>query len=466
MTVADARRACSCSDFSRTDLFRRVAAQAGSGLPAIEPGMPTPAGTGLSRRSFLLRTAGVAVAVYGGGALNGRLLEDGIAHAAVHGTGNGRVLVSVFLEGGIDSLNVLFPAFDGRYYDLRPQLALKQSDGTPFAEDPRLRWHPSAAALDTLHREGKVSVMPGIGYDHPDKSHFTSRHYWEVGATDAHVVTGWLGRFLDVTGSPDNPLQGLSLDNLLQPALATGRVPVASLDGPDRYAYVVPKLEAENDLLDALAELGRVNAKAKDPALRQAAAAAAQAHRLRSDLHAFDGGIKSPVAYPNASGNNADFPRRLQGLAAMLAQGLPLRAVALRAPGMFDTHSDQANELASDLKLAADSLLAFQRDLEARGLADRVLVHVWSEFGRRAKENGSLGTDHGAAGVGFLIGSRARGKMVGEFPGLQNLDEQGNLRPTSDFRGVYSALFEQWFDTDAAQVIPNASQFARPALLK
>jgi uncharacterized protein (DUF1501 family) len=133
---------------------------------------------------------------------------------------------------------------------------------------------------------------------------------------------------------------------------------------------------------------------------------------------------------------------------------------------MFDTHSDQAAELTTDLKLTADSLLAFQRDLEARGIADKVLVHVWSEFGRRAKENGSLGTDHGAAGVGFLIGTRARGKMVGEFPGLDRLDEQGNLRATSDFRGIYSALFEQWFETDAAQIIPSAAQFARPALLK
>ena len=98
-----------------------------------------------------------SVAVYGGGGLTGRMFEDGIANAA---TTDGRVLVSVFLEGGIDSLSVLFPAFDGAYYDLRPRLALKQSDGTPFAEDPRLRWHPSAAGLDTLHSEGKVSVMP------------------------------------------------------------------------------------------------------------------------------------------------------------------------------------------------------------------------------------------------------------------------------------------------------------------
>ena len=106
----------------------------------------------------------------------------------------------------------------------------------------------------------------------------------------------------------------------------------------------------------------------------------------------------------------------------MLAAGLPLRCVALHAPGMYDTHSDQADDLSNGLKLTADSLLAFQRDLEARGLADRVLVHVWSEFGQRVQENGSLGTDHGAAGIGFLIGSCVRERMVGEFPVLDRLD--------------------------------------------
>jgi uncharacterized protein (DUF1501 family) len=112
-------------------------------------------------------------------------------------------------------------------------------------------------------------------------------------------------------------------------------------------------------------------------------------------------------------------------------------------------------------------LLAFQRDLEARGLADRVLVHVWSEFGRRAKENGSAGTDHGAAGVGFLLGTRVKGTMVGEFPGLDTgLDHNGNVTATSDFRAVYAGLLEQWFATDAAAVLPGVGGFARPTLLK
>jgi len=460
-----ARHACSCSDFSRTELLRRVAAEAGRGLPTIEPGMPIPAGTGLSRRSFIARSAGLALAVYGGNRLSAAAFDEGIAEAA--STSGSRVLVSVFMEGGWDSLSVLFPAGDSRYYALRPKLALPASSGLAFSEDSRLLWHPSAAAIATLHAEGKVAVLPGIGYDHPDKSHFTSRHYWEVGATDAHLRTGWLGRFLDATGTADNPLQGVSLDNRLQPALATARVPVASLDGPDRYGFAPgkgAKFPLEGDMLEAVAQLGAAHARAKDPALRQAADAAAQAHRLRGSLSQLAGGVTSPVPYPQAQKD--DFPRRLAGLAAMLSAGLPLRCVAMRAPGMYDTHSDQAADLSDGLKLSADSLLAFQRDLEARGLADRVLVHVWSEFGRRAKENGSLGTDHGAAGLGFLIGSRVRGSMVGEFPGLDHLDEQGNLRPSADFRGIYSAIFEQWFATDAGLVIPNAGSFARPQLLK
>jgi uncharacterized protein (DUF1501 family) len=150
----------------------------------------------------------------------------------------------------------------------------------------------------------------------------------------------------------------------------------------------------------------------------------------------------------------------------MIARGMPMRVIALTAPGQYDTHSDQPTALADGLKLTSDSLLAFQRDLEARNIADRVLVLAWSEFGRRAEQNGSSGTDHGAAGTAFLIGTRAAGTMIGEFPGLARLDDDGNVRATSDFRGVYASLLEQWLGADAGKIIPNAHSFARPVLLK
>ena len=137
----------------------------------------------------------------------------------------------------------------------------------------------------------------------------------------------------------------------------------------------------------------------------------------------------------------------------MIAAGLPLRCVTMSAPGMYDTHADQENGLPEALDLTGASIHAFQRDLESRGIADRVLVLVWSEFGRRVEENGSIGTDHGAAGIGLLIGSRVRGQMLGEFPGLaaSGLDAQGNLRATFDYRSLYCSLLEEWFGTDAAR---------------
>jgi uncharacterized protein (DUF1501 family) len=447
-----------CNEFSRSQAIRR--AIAGAGLPEIEAGMPLPAGTGLSRRTFLARSAGLALAVYGAGRLP--LLDDGIAAAA---GGTDRVLVTVFLQGGADSLSMLFPVGDPLYRKLRPQLAL--SAGDPFAEDDRLHWHPSLAPLTALHGEGKLSVLPAVGYTHPDQSHFTSRHFWEVGATDAGLRTGWLGRYLDRVGTPDNPLQGLSLDYQLAPVLATARMPVAAVAGPDAYRFWSPNVwgQVETRMLEALASFGR-HASSADPALRDAGRIAAQSERLRGQLAPFaeKGALALPPGYPQSK---SAFPKQLAGLAAMLGAGLPLRCVALSGPGQYDTHADQPDALAQGLSLTAASLLAFQRDLEARGLADRVLTLVWSEFGRRAQENGSRGTDHGAAGAAYVMGTRAAGRMVGEFPGLgTGLDENGNVRPTSDFRGLYAGLLEQWLGVDADGIVPAAGTFARPQIVK
>ena len=451
-----------CNEFSRSSILRKAVAQAGSGLPAIEPGMPVPAGTGLDRRSFLARSVGLALAVYGGSALAPRAFDHGIAQALAAG-GPDTVLVSVFLDGGADNLSLLFPHGDPEYRRLRPKLALPDS-GLVFPEDTRLRWHPSAAAFHTLHNEGKLSVLPAVGYTDADQSHFTSRHYWEVGDTNARLQTGWLGRYLDRVGSNDNPLQGVSLDGDLSPSLATAKKPVAALSGAGNYSFWAPGVwgQVEERMLDAVGSLGA--SRGKDPALAAARAVTFQSHRLRQQMAQFDSDITSPVPYPKSE---SGFPDQMAGLAAMLGSGLPLHCVALSAYGMYDTHSDQAEDLANGLKLTSDTLLAFQRDLEARGLANRVLTLVWSEFGRRAEENGSDGTDHGAAGIGLLMGTRVRGNMIGEFPGLKNgLDDDGNLKATVDYRSIYCSVLEQWLQTDADAVIPRAKSFARVPLLR
>jgi uncharacterized protein (DUF1501 family) len=246
-------------------------------------------------------------------------------------------------------------------------------------------------------------------------------------------------------------------------------MPVAAVDTPTDYNFWARDVWGDVDelMLETTARIGAVHSRS-ERALAQVADAAMHTGALRAqlaplrtvdDVPAF----APPVAYP-ASSEDSDFPDRLAALAQMLAMGLPLRCVAIQAPGDYDSHANQVELLGEPLKLTCDSLVAFQRDLEARGLADRVLVHVWSEFGRRAEEN-SEGTDHGAAGLGLLIGTRAAGRMIGEFPGLDVLDDHGNLRATSDFRAIYAGLLEQWLGTDAAGIIPDAARFARPALI-
>jgi len=444
-----------CNDYTRSQLLRSAAAEAGRGLPAIEAGMPDPAGTGLSRRSFLSWSAGMALAVYGASKIPLAAFEEGIAKAAT----TDKILVSIFFDGGIDALSVLAPVGDPRYSQLRPNLALPADASMEFTEDPRLQWHPSAAGLATLHAEGKVSAFPAIGYDHPDQSHFTSRHYYEIGELDVGSHTGWLGRYLDQVGDEDNPLQGLSMDGSLSPMIATAEKPVAAIESVDGYDLWSPVSDPiSSEMYKSFARFGAM--PSDSPALTQVRRATAQTDKLRTDLGGV-GNFSSPVAYPDTY-----FSHKLAGLAAFIAAGLPMRVVTLRASGGYDTHAGEADDLANGLGETCAGVLAFQRDLEARGLADRVLIEMWSEFGRRPEENGSLGTDHGAAGCAFVVGSKAKGEMVGEFPGLSQLDQNDNVRVTSDFRGMYCSLLEEWLEHDAASVIPGASSFERPVLVK
>jgi uncharacterized protein (DUF1501 family) len=456
-------RSCSCNDFNRAALLRRGAAVAGKGLPTIEPGMPMPAGTGLDRRTFLLASAGAALSVYGASMLSPRHFEEGIAEASA-ASGEQPVLVSIFMEGGWDALSVLAPVKEAKYKELRPILGLEEGSGVTFTEDETLMWHPSATGLAELHEKGKVTAFPAIGYEPQDESHFTSRHYWEVGQLDTNARTGWMGRYLDLFGEPNNPLQGLSLDYSLAPALATETMPVAAVSSPADYTMSAEGL-GEPVIGPALETFGALGAlAAPSPAYAQARNASYDTDLVLNKMADFvesekKSGDKSAVTYPTG-----EFAERLAVLAAMLHTGMPIKCASLNAVGSYDTHSNEVDTLATNLKQTVDAVVAFQQDLEARGLDQRVLIQLWSEFGRRPQENGS-GTDHGAGGNAFLIGTRASGKMVGEFPGLTNLDENENVLRTSDFRGMYCSLLEQWFQTEAGLVIPEAASFERYALV-
>jgi uncharacterized protein (DUF1501 family) len=451
-----------CKEFSRAHLLRSAAAEAGRGLPAIEPGMPVPAGTGLTRRSFVLRAGLGMMSVYGASKIGFSELQSGIARAQ---GSQDPIIVSVFMDGGMDSLSVLVPATDSRYRQLRPTLRVEPGTGPAFAEDDRLMWNPQATALRDLHQAGKLTVMPTVGYTDPDQSHFTSRHYWEVGELDANERTGWLGRLIDVIGEDDNPIQGLSLDGWLLPSLATASKPVAAIDGAS-YDLWAPGVWGDDVLplmFDSLQAMGRAAGSSADLALRTAGRTTDQSLELRETLENF-GEVTVPNVYPN---QDHWFCQNMSALSAMIDSGLPIRCVSISAPGGYDTHDNQESTFDGDIKITFDTLKAFQADLEARGLADRVITLVYSEFGRRPEQN-ATGTDHGAAGAAFVMGSRVQGEMIGEWQGLgaSALDEDDNLKHTVDFRSVYCSILEQWFDQDAAQIIPGASGFGRPQIIR
>ena len=425
--------------------------------------MPTPAGTGLTRRTLITRGAAGALAVYGASRFGLDQLREGIA-AARPGTPN-RTLVSVFLPGGLDSLSLLAPVGDSQYAALRPTLALREGSGPTFSEDDRLMWAPQAAGLTTLHGEGKVSVIPAVGYDHPDQSHFTSRHFWEVGATDVQGRFGWMGRFLDLHGDADNPLQGLSLDWTLSPALAAADVPVAAVARPDDFGLWAPGRRRPGRDADVRGDRRR-SGGCPPPT---PSAASRGSWRPRSTTSAARWGrsrrttasraSRAPSRIPTATSRTGSPRWRRCSTPAFRSAASPStrRAASTRTP-------TRRARSATTSRSSADALLAFQRDLEARGIADRVLTQVWSEFGRRPEQN-DTGTDHGAGGVAFVMGTKAKGQQIGEFPGLATLDDGDNLVATADFRGVYCSLLEQWFGVDAAPIIPGASSFTRPVLV-
>ncbi|MBJ7471011.1 MAG: DUF1501 domain-containing protein [Solirubrobacteraceae bacterium] len=467
-----------CTDYARSH------AKAGVGLPAIEPGMPAPAGTGLSRRSMMLRSLGLGMAVYGAGAAKS---VDHVEAAINDALGQHKVVVSVFVDGGWDALSVLAPlgsAHEARLTTLRPNLlgTINRAQTSVFAADPSLSWHPAAAGLRDLWNDPSVgvAVAPAVGYASPNYSHFTSRHFWEVGSLDVGASTGWMGRYLDRVGRSDVPIQGVTIGGTLSPTMATGSVPVAAVSDVDNYKYWYPNAWGSLTT-EAMAELRAVGSRASGDAERDVARMVSQASMtLVDDLGATAAVPQPTVAYP---ADKSAFVDGLKDAARLLGtrvggNALPVRCLALRAHGGYDTHSGQEPSFSTNLRITAEGIKAFWADLQARGEDDRVVMLVWSEFGRRPQENGSAGCDHGAAGTAMVIGKTVKQGMIGEFPGLKaygtvgaGLMQDGNVRATSDFRGIYSALLEQWLGTEADGIIPGAGArpgagaFARPALL-
>jgi uncharacterized protein (DUF1501 family) len=357
-----------------------------------------------------------------------------------------RTLVMIQLGGGDDGLNLLAPYGNGLYYDLRPKVAIAQSDVLPL--DTQYGLHPSVKAFKRLYDDGKFAMIQGVGYPQPSRSHFRSMDIWHTARTDANAEQGWLGAFMaEVYKVGDSPFQCVSMGNAIPKAMLSPHAPAAAVQDAEKFQFLTDrKLPTGRDPL--LKTFGQVYGKPgrKLPALELIAQGWDATARGVETLGAASAKYQSAAPYPQTP-----FAKALQNVAQMIVANLGTRVFYV-SQGGFDTHSNQKPAHASLLTTVSEGLAAFHRDLEHQGKADSVLILGFSEFGRRFRENGSGGTDHGASGPMFAIGNPVKAGIYGDAPSLSDLDD-GDLRYTVDFRQVYATVLENWFAVPSQAIL-------------
>ena len=362
-------------------------------------------------------------------------------------TSKEKSLVVVQLSGGNDYLNTVVPYGDDEYYDFRKTVHIAQDSVLPI--DSTYGFNPHLGPIKRLFDEGKVAVINGIGYDNPNRSHFRSMDIWHTALPDEIGTEGWLGRVIrEIDPKGENVLTGVNFGRGLPRALGVRGVPVASVGNLETYGLFtdIEDEETRNLALRAFAHMyGGV--QGKDPVLDFLGQTGTDALKGADILRTAPQQYSSTIEY--ASNPMA---QSLRSVAQVLLADLGTR-VFYTQHGSFDTHS---GELISHAKLwdeVSSGIGDFYDDLKEHGREDEVIILVFSEFGRRIKDNGS-GTDHGSGGVAFIIGSEIKGGMYGQYPSIKEADQlEGDLHFNNDFRSTYSTIIESWFGMDAIPIV-------------
>ena len=399
----------------------------------------------INRREFLFRGVGVATvsAMVPRFAVAGaRFFEESVAGATA------RVLVVVELAGGNDGLNTVVPYTDPLYAG-----TYRRVIGVPAASvldlDGRLGFNPVMTGLKSLWDAGRVAVVEGVSYPNPNLSHFTSRDIWHTADPQLAQRNGWLGRYADrALAGTGNPLTGCAVSQSLPRTLLADRVVFPSFTSLSAYSYATDGANAtdSNNQINAFVAQNSLEHETQtDPDSvgrigRDAASSSATLRQIASTYVA-------KATYPNNSLASA------LKLCAEVIVGNVGTQILYVTYGGFDNHSAQKAAHDSLLTGVSDSIKAFFDDLDAQGKSHDVLLMTWSEFGRRAAENASAGTDHGTAGVHFVVGNAAVRGVYGPPPGLNALDRNGNLPWQTDFRSYYGTILRGWLKTDADAIL-------------
>lgn len=369
------------------------------------------------------------------------------------GSGNGqnggardRNLVVLELGGGNDYLNTIVPYENGLYYDNRPTIAhdpdkiLKINDEIGF--------RPDLEPIKRLWDEGKVAIIHGIGYPEPNRSHFRSMDIWHTAMPEEIGTEGWLGRVIrDIDPTAENVLTGVNFGRGLPRSMGLKGVPVASVGNLETYG-LFPDMKDEylrKFAIDSFAKM--YGGKGKDSVMDFLGQTGASALKGADMLGTAPGKYKSSIEY----GDNP-IANDLKNAATVMFAGLGTR-IFHTSYGSFDTHSGEVFKHDLLWQDTARAVGDFWDDIAEHGMDDDTVIFMFSEFGRRIKDNGS-GTDHGSGGVAFLIGNSVKGGMYGEYPSLEEIDQiEGDLRYNNDFRMTYSSILEQWLEIEAAPIV-------------
>ena len=380
----------------------------------------------MRRRDFLRNTGLITTSL---------LVPSFLKAARIPGTSNGRRLVVLQLSGGNDGLNTIVPWRNDAYYAARRAMAIGTDKVLRLSDD--LGFHPALAPLRPLFDDGRMTVINGVGYPNPDRSHFRSMDIWHsASASDEHITTGWLGRYLD--NECQHPHEVIEFGPRLSLANTGVLRKAISLTDPKRFHAATRE--------PYFASLAAAPAGTGHEELGYLYKTMAETYESADYINSHYKLREGAATYPKS-----ELGRALHDISTFIANDMGTHVYYASVSG-FDTHNNQVMRQERALGGVAEALAAFTADLKANTLLDDTLVMVFSEFGRRVKPNASGGTDHGTAGNIWLLG----GKGVGFFnplPSLTDLDDNGDVKFSVDFRSVYASALERWLGVKSSAII-------------
>jgi uncharacterized protein (DUF1501 family) len=380
-----------------------------------------------------------------------------------------RRLVVVYLGGGNDSLNTLISYRDAAYYSRRPSIAVPAGQVLQVGTDAAghaLGLHPRLGGLQSIFNEGRLALVQRTGYQNSSRSHFEATDIWGTANPQSSIGSGWLGRYLDTLPRPLDALAAWNTTGETPRALISGQSGVPAIPNASTYTFASPNRgsAAQQERAAALAMAG-------NPAVGRPHLALVNG-TSRGAMETLDRVAQATSYTPTVVYPNNGFALALRTVAGAIVHGIDSRVFWVQTGG-YDTHAGQGGggggDYANLMGTLGDGLLAFYSDVRNQGLSSNTTVIVFSEFGRRISENGSAGTDHGAAGVMMALGGSVRGGLYGTAatltPGHPTLENNsGDVRHETDFRSVYARLLDQWLGVSSVPILGGDFRAGAPAI--